>query len=1077
MRCRNRCKVGLLVVWIAIRAGDWAWAQEPAGAIRVVVMDADAGGVLAGANVQVLELGRTGTSDRDGVVFFDAVRVGEYTVVVTKPGYERRVAGGVKVTQSQMAEVAVALPVEVTEMEEMVVRSSEPAETSTEAGLLQLREATVSMRDAISGELLRRAGASDVAGALRLVVGTSVEEGKYATVRGLGDRYVGASLNGIRVPSADPKRRSVHMDLFPAGTIKSLTVYKTYTPDLPGDYSGGGILIETIGIPDEPFLKLSFSREYDPLVTGRENFLSYERPAMDPWARDRGHRRLPEVADNMEGQDLLGSLDSYHERPAGRGAPHDPLYVKYDRITRSFTPVIGVQRDRAGPNWTANIALGDRGTVLGGVWGVVGALNYGRRYQMQTGTDTGFIVPVVGSAADKPTSMTREVGTEELRFSQLFAAGVGDGQDDMVTVLGLRNRVATDRASIRRSIFNPEVEDTFAVEQALHYVERSLNALQFRGRHSLIEPSDALFGLRLDWHAARNITEQDEPDVRFFRNYVMRQDDGTWMHLPVLPGSSGAPQDRSTRIWRNTLEKNSQLGLNVELPFERRSPSPATARWIEGEGRVRFGLSRDWTHREYSQQSYFYEFAGQRDPTYTGPVYSSPPYPRGRRGREMYERDYTNWLNSTTGQLYQAMMAEAARDRTKAYWISRTPDELWSDVFLSSDRIGVGRWQNSMYWYIRPRLNDVSYVGEQEFHAGYAMIEFPIARQLTVMVGSRAENTYMRVEPRSDVDQIEPARAYLVPVMEMTTNRTTGRVIRYYTIVGVPRDEARAEIEDSRWLPAASLTLELAPGMRLRGSWSQTIARPTFLEIAPIITYDFIEGEALIGNKDLTLSEVTNWDLRWEWIRSQELYALSWFRKEIRNPIEKETFGYLSRDYMLAVNYPEGSVHGIEAEFRRRLDFLPWPGEHLTLIINYTRIFSEVELPEAQQVSLAEHGIERTHRDMEGQPDYLFNVGIMLDFERTKTSAGLFYNRRGETLRAGAAVGDRGARPDIYILPYGSLNFTLSQKLGPFTLGLKLSNLTREAPVEVYRLVGAPDLTRRQYAADVLTSFSISYEF
>jgi len=490
-------------------------------------------------------------------------------------------------------------------------------------------------------------------------------------------------------------------------------------------------------------------------------------------------------------------------------------------------------------------------------------------------------------------------------------------------------------------------------------------------------------------------------------------------------------------------------------------------------------LSRDWTQREYRQQAYYYDFAAQNDPLYAGPVYSSPPYRRGSAGRRDYDRDVAAWKASPEGQNYANMQAAAAEDRRKSSFVTDSPDELWSDVFLDEDRIGAGPYQNSMYWHVRPRLNDVSYTGEQNFHAGYAMLEFPLTRQCTLTLGSRAENTEMIIRPTSDMDELEPIRAYQVPELAAITNTTTEEVTYFYSIKGVGREEAQAEIRESHWLPAAGLTYEFTPGLKLRGSWSRTIARPTFLELAPIITFDFVEGENLIGNRDLVISEVENYDVRLEWMpRDGEVYAVSWFRKEIMNPIEKESFSYLSRDYLLTVNYPDGQVSGMEAEFRRKLDFLPWPGEHLTLSLNYTRMEASVRIPEQMRISLSQHGLDREERDMEGQPEYLFNAGLMVDFERIGLSAGLFYNVRGDTLKSGAAVGDRGARPDVYLLRQGTLNFSLNQKIGShFNVGLKLSNLTEESATEVYRRDGAADLVRRSYPDAVKTSFSVGCSF
>jgi TonB-dependent receptor len=1060
-----------------------ASAQTPVGGLRGVVRDADQGGTVPGAVLQVVERNVRATTGEGGDFFFADLPPGTYTVTASKAGYERMTRTGVVVPPGGMAEVELGLKAQVTEMDEMVVRELEERDSASDAGLLNIRESSVTMQDAISGELLRRAGASDAAGALKLVVGATVMDGKYASVRGLSDRYVGASLNGIRIPSSDPKRRAVHLDLFPAGTIKNLSVYKTYTPDLPGDYSGGGVNIETIGIPDEPFIKAAFSRESDPLVTGSEEFLSYNGPPMDTWGRHRGARDFPEEADNMEGQGLLAAPSSEHDGAVSEQDPHDEEHETYDRITRGFAPAMGTRRERAGPNWKAGVSLGDRYQIGEGIWGWVGAMNYEHRYQQYDYEETDVTLPPQGTPDTAPTTYDKEVGTEELKYSQIFAAGIGDGEDRQISVFGMRNRVTTDRASIQKTQFNPETDTTLALEQALHYTERSLDTLQFSGKHLLVEPSEALFGLKIDWHAAQNIAEQEEPDVRYFKNVVLADPDG-WRHQPLMPNASGAPQDRSTRIWRNTYEENSQLGLDVELPFEFDAADPHGrvedgTDWGNNEGCIRFGFTRDWTQREYRQQTYFYDFSGQADPLYYGPIYSVPPYKRGSAGRRQYEADVAAWNASPEGQNYAAGQAGATEDRTKGSYVTDTPDELWTDVFLDDDRIGAGPYQNSMYWHIRPRQNDVSYDGEQNLPAGYAMVDFPLTRQCELTLGSRAETTEMIVEPRSDMDELDPLRAYLVPVQNFITNSATGDVTYYYSIAGVTREEARVDILESHWLPAAGLSYELTPGLKLRGSWGRTIARPTFLEMAPIITFDYVEGEALIGNGDLEISEIENYDARLEWMpRDGEVYAFSWFQKDIQDPIEKEAFSYLGVDYLLTVNYPSGEVSGVEAEFRRRLDFLPWPGEHLTLNLNYTRIDSSVVIPDQVKTGLSQHGIDREERDMEGQPEDLFNAGLLFDFEPIGLSASLFYNVRGDTLKSGAAVGDQGARPDIYLLRRGTLNFSITKTIGPhFNIGVKLTNLTEESDEEVYRLEGEPDIPRRTYVDSIKTSFGLWCSF
>ena len=195
--------------------GPQAQAQDYQGAIRGTVLDTDFGVPLSQVRVQVLEARATTLTSVDGTFLLERIPAGEYTVTFSKEGYERVVRPNVVVLPGSLADVDVRMAQSIVEMPELVVTGAELLGGS-EMAMLEIRAQAVTVQDAVSSELLSKAGVSDVAGALKLVVGASVVEGKYATVRGLSDRYTGTTLNGIRVPSADPRKRAVQMDLFPS---------------------------------------------------------------------------------------------------------------------------------------------------------------------------------------------------------------------------------------------------------------------------------------------------------------------------------------------------------------------------------------------------------------------------------------------------------------------------------------------------------------------------------------------------------------------------------------------------------------------------------------------------------------------------------------------------------------------------------------------------------------------------------------------------------------------------------------------------------------------------------------------
>src|SRR5204862_6636040 len=144
----------------------------------------------------------------------------------------------------------------------------------TEASLLQLRLDSPALLDSISSELISRAGVGDAAAALKLVAGASVQEGKYAVVRGLPDRYVNSQMNGVRLPTADENKRAVQLDQFPTAVIDSIQVSKTFTPDQQGDASGGAVNVILKGIPDQTTFQFKVQTGFNSQIRGRDDFLT-----------------------------------------------------------------------------------------------------------------------------------------------------------------------------------------------------------------------------------------------------------------------------------------------------------------------------------------------------------------------------------------------------------------------------------------------------------------------------------------------------------------------------------------------------------------------------------------------------------------------------------------------------------------------------------------------------------------------------------------------------------------------------------------------------------------------------------
>ena len=136
-----------------------------------------------------------------------------------------------------------------------VVEVVAQADKAAEATQLLERKNSAVVSDNVAAETIKKSPDSNAGEIVKRVPAVTIQNNRYIFVRGLGERYSGALLNNSRLPSTDPNRRVVPMDLFPADFIQSLNILKSYTPDLPGDFSGGLVDIRLKDFPE----KLSYT--------------------------------------------------------------------------------------------------------------------------------------------------------------------------------------------------------------------------------------------------------------------------------------------------------------------------------------------------------------------------------------------------------------------------------------------------------------------------------------------------------------------------------------------------------------------------------------------------------------------------------------------------------------------------------------------------------------------------------------------------------------------------------------------------------------------------------------------------
>lgn len=306
-------------------------------------------------------------------------------------------------------------------------------------------------------------------------------------------------------------------------------------------------------------------------------------------------------------------------------------------------------------------------------------------------------------------------------------------------------------------------------------------------------------------------------------------------------------------------------------------------------------------------------------------------------------------------------------------------------------------------------------------------------------------------------------------------------------------------IDDLGLFPSVNLVFGLTEKMNLRASYGKTIARPSFKEMSYAEISDPITGRVFIGGMfrdaddvagivywdgKLTSTNIHNFDLRWELFHGRgQTISLSGFYKVFQNPIEMVQYATQSGAFQPR-NVGDGTVLGGELEVRQSLGFIAERAEPFALVLNLTIAESSIQLSETELKSRRENAREGQevleYRDMAGQAPYVINGGFSYNGSEKGFAkgleAGLYYNVQGPTLQFVGMVD----RPDVYSVPFHSLNFTLNKSFGVdqnFQVGVKLSNILNQSRELVYHSYGSEEKFFSKMYIGTMYSAKLTYNF
>lgn len=509
------------------------------GFIRGSVFDDATGESLPG--VTIFAEGTTlGTlTDFDGK-FNLSIPQGSYNLRISFISYETINLKEVKVSANEVT-LFDNLRMKEAKIELSEVTITAEAVRNSEVALLTMKQKSANLIDGISAANFRKIGDSDAASSMKRVSGVSVEGGKYVYVRGLGDRYTKTILNGMDIPGLDPDRNTLQMDIFPTNVIDNIIVHKSFSAELPADFTGGVIDITTKDFPEVKTANLSLSMSYNPDMHFNSNYLSYEGGKTDWLGYDDGSRAIPATENIPFFSEVVGNPDG------DKG-------VRFKEIMNNFNPVMGAKREQSLMDYSAGFAVGNQHPLKKITLGYNVSFSY--KYSTEYYAETEYGNYGMSATPDVYELDRREYTSGEYGSSSVLLGGLAGfavktkKSKYILNFLHLQN--GESKAAISDFIGSDQGSIFNAIQHNLEYSQRSLTNVLLSGKHFF---SNNKWGV--EWKISPTKSELNDPDVRFTR-YETK---GNTFSIST---EVGFPE----RIWRELSETNISGQLNITRDYK-----------------------------------------------------------------------------------------------------------------------------------------------------------------------------------------------------------------------------------------------------------------------------------------------------------------------------------------------------------------------------------------------------------------------------------------------------------------------------------------------------------------------------
>lgn len=537
----------LLAIWIIISIAG----KSQTGAVKGNIKDASTKETLIGATVALQGTTYGTITDFDGNFRIDKVKAGSYNLVISYISYDNQIVR-VEVSGGKESEENIELKSASLDIGEVQIIARR--RDNTEVSMLSSLKASSLIVSGITAQQISKSQDKDAAEVIRRVPGITITDGRFVIVRGLIERYNSVMLNGATAPSFEADKRAFSFDAIPSGMINNILIYKSPAPELPADFAGAAINVETKSVADENGLVISYGTKYVEHTTFNNDFQTYQGGKTDWLGLSDKSRDIPSVVPSKEEYNELyvwNDAESYLQKTK-----------KLNTIGKSFSNNWTTKSKTPLPDQNLSVTL-QRRFVLGKVsLGNITALNFSTTNDLLNINRLEY-----QDYSPQQNLVLKDFDFKDERFKESSKLGLIHnwnflyGKNQKLEFRNFMNQMGNKTTSIRNGINYYNVETLRSYD--LKYETRFVYSGQLAGEQKFNNDRT-----KINWMAGYGFTKNDQPDNRRLTFVVDENDQSDrykqyYLRLQNVPNAY-----MGGRLWLNMVENVYDLKADLEHQFK-----------------------------------------------------------------------------------------------------------------------------------------------------------------------------------------------------------------------------------------------------------------------------------------------------------------------------------------------------------------------------------------------------------------------------------------------------------------------------------------------------------------------------